>query len=162
MLSRYSKHKCIIGVGVDVEWYKSYDQPDGQAVSDAEAKKWLGIIRSYHPQYKLFLKHWLIEKMPPKVRDGIVFIDDSQELSSLNAMVDEFALWGEAFAPAKVGFQYGYNSDKNWWHLLNDPAYEVGKAIIDKVPNTNSLFWVDFTVIEVFPPDLNSRYRIKY
>jgi hypothetical protein len=54
--------------------------------------------------YLLFLKHWLIEKMPPTARTGLVFIDDSQGHGSLQAMVDEFALWGQAFAPAPVGF----------------------------------------------------------
>lgn len=152
MLSRYSHHKCIVGVGVDVEWYKSYNEPDGQAVTDAEAKGWLAIAREYHPQYKLFLKHWLIEKMPPTTREGIVFIDDSQELPSLQGMVDEFAGWGRAFAPARVGFQFGYITDRIWWKDLDDPAKTIGEAILANVPNASSLFWVDFTVIEVFPP----------
>ncbi|RPH33533.1 MAG: hypothetical protein EHM93_04425 [Bacteroidales bacterium] len=152
MLKKYSKHKCIIGVGVDVEWYKSYTQPDGNAVTDEEANKWLTIAREYHPQYKLFLKHWLIEKMPPHARDGIVFVDDSQQFTSLKAMVDEFKAWGDAFKPAKVGFQYGYGPDKSWWGNYENPSKTIGDSIISRVSNTSSLFWVDFTVIDVFPP----------
>jgi hypothetical protein len=152
MLKKYSKHKCIIGVGVDVEWYKSYNEPDGKAITDAEANKWLSITRSYHPQYKLFLKHWLIEKMPQKARDGIVFIDDSQEFPSLKAMVDEFKIWGDAFKPAKVGFQFGYAPDRIWWSEFENPSKTIGDSIINRISNTSSLFWVDFTVIDVFPP----------
>ena len=67
------------------------------------------------PNDLVLLKHWLVEKMPPTERNGLVFVDDSQGHGSLNAMVTEFSAWGQAFAPAHVGFQYGYQSDKRWW-----------------------------------------------
>jgi hypothetical protein len=152
MLRRYGHHPSVVGVGVDVEWYRSIDEPDGQAVTDAEATAWLAVARSHDPSYRLFLKHWLPEKMPPTVRDGIFFIDDSQILPSLDAMVDEFAAWGRAFAPAPVGFQFGYETDRPWWEKLQDPPAEIGRQILAKVPNTRGLYWVDFTILEVFPP----------
>jgi hypothetical protein len=137
---------------VDVEWYRSIEEPDGQAVTDAEARAWLAAARSHDPSYRLFLKHWLIEKMPPTERDGIFFIDDSQILPSLEAMVDEFAAWGRAFAPAPVGFQIGYETDRRWWEKLQDPPAEIGRRILEKAPNTRGIYWVDFTVLDVFPP----------
>lgn len=88
----------------------------------------------------------------PTERDGLVFIDDSQGLESLDAMADEFKLWGEAFAPAPVGFQYGYRSDKVWWKEFNDPPAEIGNSLIESIPNTEGLYWVDFTVFDIFPP----------
>ena len=105
------------------------------------------------PGYRIFLKHWEIDYMPPTARDGIVFVDDSQQFPSLDDMVTEFARWGEAFAPATVGFQYGYPDDKDWWGELDDPPGDIGHRILAEVPNTEGLFWVDFTVREVFPPD---------
>ncbi len=78
MLDRYGHHACVVGVGVDVEWYRSVDKPEGQAVTDAEATAWLQAARSHGQHYRLFLKHWEIGKMPPTVRDGLFFIDDSQ------------------------------------------------------------------------------------
>ena len=152
MLERYGHHPCVVGVGVDVEWYRSIDEPDGQAVTDAEAKAWLAAARANNPRYRLFLKHWLIEKMPPSAREGIFFIDDSQILPSLDAMVAEFAEWGRAFAPAPVGFQIGYETDRPWWKQLKDPPAEIGRRILEKAPNTRGIYWVDFTVLEVFPP----------
>jgi hypothetical protein len=151
MLERYGDHPCVVGVGVDVEWYRSTDMPAGQAVSDAEARAWLAAARSHNPDYRLFLKHWEIEKMPPTSREGILFIDDSQELESLDAMIDEFAEWGRAFAPAPVGFQFGYRSDRPWWLLLEDPPGRIGYRILDAIPNAEGLYWVDFTVLEMFP-----------
>lgn len=152
MLDRYGHHSSVVGVGVDVEWYKSVDEPEGQAVTDAEARAWLAAARSHDPKYRLFLKHWLIEKMPPTARDGIFFIDDSQILPSLDAMVEEFATWAHAFAPAPVGFQIGYPSDRPWWRKLQNPPAAIGRRLLATAPNTRGIYWVDFTVLEVFPP----------
>jgi hypothetical protein len=152
VLARYQHHPSVVGVGVDVEWYESTEEPEGKAVSDSEAAAWLAAVRTYDPDYRLFLKHWEIGKMPPTARDGLLFIDDSQILPSLEAMVDEFAEWGRAFAPAPVGFQFGYPSDRPWWSALGDPPGDIGRAVLDRVPNTEGLYWVDFTVLDLFPP----------
>jgi len=152
MLEQYGHHSCVIGVGIDVEWYQSYKVPEGKPVSDEEARAWVVAARSHGEQYRVFLKHWDIDWMPPTARDGLVFIDDSQGLNSLEDMVAEFQTWGEYFTPAPVGFQYGYLSDKNWWKELADPPREVGDAILEAVPNVEGLFWVDFTVFDIFPP----------
>lgn len=153
VLGKYNHHSCIIGFGVDVEWYQSVDKPDGKAVSDITAKKWLELIRSYNPEYRLFLKHWLKEKMPPIHREGIVFIDDSQDFDSKEDMIAEFKDWGERFSGAQVGFQYGYSTDKSWWSLYEDPALVIGQEILNEIPNTVGLYWVDFTLEEILMPE---------
>jgi len=152
MLDRYARHPCVVGVGVDVEWYRSHTPDEGQAVSDAEATAWLAAARAHNPAYRLFLKHWLVEKMPPTVRDGLLFVDDSQIFPSMDAMLTDFAAWAKAFAPAPVAFQFGYPSDRPWWSKLDDAPARIGKGILGVAPNTEALFWVDFTVLEVFPP----------
>jgi hypothetical protein len=152
VLERYRHHPSVIGFGIDVEWLESTENPEGRRVTDGEARSWLEAVRRHDPSYSLFLKHWEIGKMPPNERTGLVFIDDSQILPSLEAMVDEFAEWGRAFAPAPVGFQYGYPSDRPWWSKLEDPPGDIGRAILQRVPNTEGLYWVDFTVLDLFPP----------
>jgi len=153
VLDRYGHHPSVVGFGVDVEWYRSVERPEGKAVTDPEARAWLAAVRSRNPRYGLFLKHWLIEMMPPTVREGLTFIDDSQILPSLDAMVDEFARWAKAFAPAPVGFQIGYDSDRPWWEKLDDPPAEIGRRILEAAPNTRGLYWVDFSILDVFPPE---------
>lgn len=153
LLARYGHHRSVVGVGVDVEWYRSLDPDHGDPVSDADARAWLAAARSHDPAYRLFLKHWLVEKMPPSVREGILFVDDSQTFPSLDAMVAEFAEWGKAFAPWPVAYQFGYRSDSSWWRSLADPPREIGHRLVAQVPNLAGLYWVDFTVLEVFPPD---------
>ncbi|MGE5360147.1 MAG: hypothetical protein ACM3NQ_14115 [Bacteroidales bacterium] len=156
MLGQYAHHRCVQGVGIDVEWNKSTNPDGGEPVSDAEAAAWLKAARSYNPKYRVFLKHFKPDVMPPTLRDGLVFIDDSQIFPSFDAMVEEFASWGRTFAPAPVSFQYGYPSDRPWWSQLEDPPAEIGRRILAAVPNTEALIWVDFTVLEVFPPDKTS------
>lgn len=152
VMARYKHHPSVIGFGIDVEWYRSTNPDEGEAVSDAVARAWLQAVRRHGKDYRLFLKHFSLDKMPPNEREGLLFVDDSQILPSLEAMVDEFATWGKTFAPAPVAFQYGYESDRPWWILLDDPPRDIGQAILDAVPNAEGLYWVDFTVIEVFPP----------
>jgi hypothetical protein len=153
VMDRYGHHPSVIGFGIDVEWLDSDGTPEGRPVTDQEAAAWVTAVRAHDPDDRLFLKHWEREKMPGTVRDGIVFVDDSQQFGSRAQMVGEFGQWGRAFAPAPSGFQYGYPADQVWWSEFEDPAAEVGQAILDAVPTTEGLFWVDFTAVEVFPPD---------
>ena len=152
VLRRYSHHPSVIGVGIDVEWYKSTDPDRGEPVSDVEAARWLALARSYNPGYRLFLKHWEIEKMPPTLREGLLFVDDSQIFPSMEPMIQEFAQWAKAFAPAPVAYQIGYPSDRKWWSQLSDPPTDIGIQILKVAPNTEGIYWVDFSVLEVFPP----------
>lgn len=152
VLDQYKHHPSVVGFGVDVEWYQSTNGPEGEPVSDEVAKRWVDKIQMHNPSYRLFLKHWDKNWMPPTYREGIFFIDDSQQFESFDTMVEEFREWGNAFAPAPVGFQYGYPADRPWWQDLQDPPQDIGQAILDNVPNTKGLFWVDFTVLDIFPP----------
>jgi hypothetical protein len=153
VLQHYGSHPCVIGFGVDVEWYKwNHDSsPEGTAVTDAEARIWSERVRSHNPNYQLFLKHWLTEKMPPTYRSGIMFLDDSQQFADLAGMVDEFKRWGSTFAPAPVGFQYGYEADQTWWGRLANPPRAIGQELIRDIPNVTDLFWVDFTMEQIWP-----------
>lgn len=152
VLDRYGNHPCVVGMGVDVEWYHSTGKAIGQAVTDDEARNWLELIRKYNPEYRMFLKHWMVEMMPPTVREGLLFVDDSQKFESLEQLMEDFTGWGQFFAPYPVAYQFGYPNDHIWWGEFSDPATTIGKAILTQIPNTTGLFWVDFTALDVFKP----------
>ena len=160
MLEHYGHHKCVIGVGVDIEWHRSNNPDLGDPVTDELARTWLAAARSHNPAYRMFLKHFRANVMPPTFRDGIVFVDDSQIFKSSDEMIEDFAAWGKTFAPAPVGFQYGYRTDKPWWGLMKDPVKEIGDRILAATPNTEMLIWVDFSVQDVFPPDPSKGDRV--
>jgi hypothetical protein len=150
---QYGHHSSVIGFGVDDEWYRKDLARYGKPITDAEAAAWVAQVRTKDAADLVLVKHWLIEKMPPTYRDGLVFVDDSQGHGSLANMVDEFEAWGDAFAPAPVGFQFGYQSDKKWWSALSDPPREIGNALLSRIPNTRDLLWVDFTAYDIWPPE---------
>jgi len=152
ILERYANHPCVVGVGVDVEWHHSFLKPEGSSVSDEEAASWLKAAQAHGEQYRLFLKHWETDMLPPSIREGLLFVDDSQMFDSLDKMVAEFTEWGKYFSPAPVAFQFGYPADRNWWGKFADPPKSIGEAILKAVSNTSGLFWVDFTALDVFPP----------
>jgi hypothetical protein len=154
VLTRYGKHRCVIGFGIDAEWHRwSRENKSGVGISDAQAEAWSKRVRSFNPGYRLFVKHWLKTKMPPRYRhQGLVFINDSQRFASLAQMGKDFAQWGKTFFPAAVGFQFGYPADRPWWKQLNDPALDIGRALLSLIPNTSDLIWVDFTMDEIWAP----------
>jgi len=151
ILNRYKHHPSVIGFGIDVEWHRwSLENMEGAGVNDPEASRWLAAVKVHNPKYKLFLKHWLSDKMPQTVRQGLVFLDDSQMFSSLSHMQEEFASWGRHFYPAEVAFQYGYGSDRAIWQSFKNPAREL-TTLLMKIPNAKEFYWVDFTMRELWP-----------
>jgi hypothetical protein len=152
VLSRYAHHKSVIGFGVDVEWLEADKYEDGRPVTSTEACSWLQKIKSYNPDYKLFLKHWDIDKMPVSYTEDFVFISDSQEFDTYEDMLEDFEKWGQHFSDADVGFQYVYESDMPIWKSFADPAGQIGNDIINRIPNCRGLYLVDFTITDDFKP----------
>jgi len=151
VLQRYHHHSCVTGFGVDVEWLQPDRYPDGRAVTSEEAQRWLSKVRSYDPNYQLFLKHWLVEKMPTAYAAGTVFVDDSQGFRDMNELADEFNQWATHFWPSKVYFQIGYASDQGWWSKLADPYQTITDKLTSENPNCNGVYWVDFTLKTLYP-----------
>ena len=152
VLNRYKHHPCVRGFGVDVEWFFAEANVGGRKVTNAEAAAWETKVRSVDSTYSLFLKHYAPSWMPPSYRGNILFVDDSQDFVSLASMVNEFKAWGTAFGTNDVAFQFGYKIDTTWWAQYTDPPLTIGTALRSAVPNCAGLFWVDFTIMRVFPP----------
>jgi hypothetical protein len=152
VLGRYKHHPCVIGFGVDVEWYRESDRPGwGIPVDDETARQWEARVKEHNPTYRLFLKHWELNWMPKTYRGDIVFIDDGQEVKSLDELLDAFQnRWADHFYPSPVFFQIGYNSDKPWWQNLDNPPQTIGRAIAQRVKQSCGIIWVDFSLRDVF------------
>jgi len=153
VLNRYKHHPCVIGFGVDVEWYREADNPEwGAKTTNELAQAWNERVKSHNPNYRLFLKHWDRDWMPPTYRSDLIFVDDSQILDDFDAAVDEFvSYWSDYFKPNMVFFQIGYKSDQKWWQKLNDPPRDLGVVLAQNVTQDCGVFWVDFTLREVIP-----------
>ena len=152
VLNKYKHHSCVKGFGVDVEWFYAATNSGGRKLTDSMAQRWEQKVKSVDSSYTLFLKHYASSWMPAAYRGSILFVDDSQEFTSgLSQMVNEFKSWGTKFAPNNVAFQFGYPIDSTWWRQYADPPKSIGDALLAAIPNTYGLFWVDFTVVKVFP-----------
>jgi hypothetical protein len=153
VLNQYKHHPCVIGFGVDVEWYREADNPDwGVKVGDVQARDWEAQVKAHNPDYRLFLKHWDRDWMPPTYRGDIIFVDDSQIFDNFDVFLEEYIdYWSHYFAPNTVFFQIGYSSDRPWWQKLDDAPRHIGAAIAQHISQDCGVFWVDFTLEEVLP-----------
>jgi len=163
VLTRYSSHKCIVGFGIDVEWLDADNYNEGKPVTNEEAQRWENLVKSFNPNYRLFLKHYDIEWMPKNYRGDIIFVDDGQQFTSIEEMKYYFKIWSDTFSNNKVSYQIGYSADEFWWEKFNDPAKDIGNELISYIPNIYGLYWVDFTVTKIFPmniTDINDKNTV--
>jgi len=151
ILTRYANHPSVVGFGIDVEWLEADYYSEGKPVTNAEAQRWENLVKSFNPDYQLFLKHYRPEWMPPTYRGDIIFIDDGQQFSSIEQMKYYFKVWSDNFTNNKVSYQIGYPSDEIWWKEFKDPVKDIGNALIDAIPNLYGLYWVDFSITKIFP-----------
>ncbi|MBP7462431.1 MAG: hypothetical protein KBA26_14195, partial [Candidatus Delongbacteria bacterium] len=151
VLNRYQHHPCVAGFGIDVEWFYANTSSGGRKVTDLEAQHWEEKVKSINSDYSLFLKHYSSAWMPPKYRGKIIFVDDSQGFSSLSQIISEFKSWGSVFSKNPVAFQVGYEADKWIWSSLADPVKDLGDRLFSSVPNMAAFYWVDFTIVQLFP-----------
>lgn len=150
VLTQYSHHSSVIGFGVDAEWLGAPTYSDGRVISESELNSWLNKVKTYNPNYKLFVKHWDYAHFPSNYNAEVIYIDDSLSLGSLNNMVNEFKNWGTHFSNADVGFQVGYPQDMSWWGNMNDPVAQIGNELKTEIPNMKYYYWVDFSIEEIY------------
>ena len=149
LLSKYGSHKCVKGYGIDLEWW--YPIPDentntGTRLDDATAQAVVETVRSFNKDYTVFAKHWEYAYMPPKYRDGMIFVNDSQQFSNRSEMVSAFTSWAKHFQGSPVLFQIGYGKDYKIW---KDDPLGTAQAICNSAIEWNEevgVVWVDFTM----------------
>lgn len=151
VMNRYGHHSCVKGFGIDVEWHEPIADTDtGTKLSDTDAQKVLAKARSYNENYTVFVKHWREDYLPSKM-EGLIYVNDSQQFSSLDEVKADFSSWAAYYAPYPVMFQIGYKADRPIWNEFDNPAKEFGEAILDACSSGNDIgiIWVDFTLCDV-------------
>jgi hypothetical protein len=158
IFTRYGSHPCIIGFGLDGEWYKysSYSDPDtpGQPFTNAEQTAWVNKLHTYNANYKLFLKHWRPEHMPTSNNTSVVYVSDNAQFADYADMMTKFETWGSTFSTRNVAFQVGYPYDEVnvWSALMPDPMAQIGADLFANISNCVGVYWVDFSIMNVYPP----------
>ena len=147
---QYGHHTCVKGFGVDLEWWKVNEEKEGHGskLPDEYAEKLVKKVRQINPKYTVFAKHWDSDYMPETYRDGMIFVDDSQDLHTIANAKEEFREWAEKFKNNPVFFQIGYQDDEHLW--IKSPV-DFATEIINEVTKKNKhvgIIWVDFTLKE--------------
>ncbi len=145
-LGRFGHHPSVAGFGIDLEYFEK--------ATDERAKAWDQHIKKYNSRYRLFLRHYSPDYMPPTYRGkgDIIFVDSASE-AELEVLNDVFKSWADRFAPATCIFQIGYPADEDnmagsnaggWWKL-QDPIKDWGNMILATVYHPGQelgLVWV--------------------
>lgn len=122
VLSRYSNHKNIIGINLDIEWKESGIP---HHVSNEERDIWLKEIKKYNNNYKLFITYFEDHTHFPDDHPDIVILYDGEADTQTN-LLSQYQ--GLAKHYSATGIYTGYLSS-------TPPAASVEK-IINAVPNT--------------------------
>jgi len=160
VLEKYGNHRSVAGFGIDVEWYPSDGETNGPGekvqvkLDTTHLKELECLVKSYNPQYKIFVKHYNAAYVGGKPVGDVVYINDSYGFPGLTDFATEFAKWANNFYPNEVGFQIGYSGDNkqdyNWWSELKKPMEEMVEAVENKMKygdkQTVNVYWVDFTI----------------
>jgi hypothetical protein len=167
VLKKLGHHNSVLGLAIDVEWYKkASDEGDNAYVTDSEAKNWESLVKSYNNSFTLLLKHYDPKYLPPSYRGNIVFCCDDEQNGSLEVFLKEHKEVADKFYPNPVIYQIGYPSDKTWWGKYGDAPTVMGDALAAQSNKDQDIgiMWVDFS-LNVLPyidnglpskgPDLN-------
>ncbi|MFR1688362.1 MAG: hypothetical protein ACLSVX_14410 [Massilimicrobiota timonensis] len=162
IMKEYGHHPCIAGFGVDVEWYWGVSEDAGLPVTDALAKEWDIHLKSLNQNYRLFLKHYNVNYLPPKYRSDIIFVNDSQSFGSMNGdalgqydeniddvlgFIPEFKYFADSFGDNDVIYQIGYEPDRMWYYTLDDPVVKsLGERLAEVTKQNCGIVWVDFSL----------------
>lgn len=148
VLSRYQNHASVIGLAIDAEWInKTSDNDTETPVSDAQAQAWEAKVKSYKASYRLVLKHFEEDNLPPVYRGDIIFANDDEQNGSYSAFKSELKTFADHFYPSDVMFQFGYPSDRDWWKSLRRPIPQtIGHDLETQTRQRFGVLWVDFSI----------------
>lgn len=179
IMEEYGDHPCVVGFGVDVEWYWGVSEDAGLPVTDALAEEWDTHLKSLNDNYRLFLKHYNVNYLPPTYRSDIVFVNDSQSFGSMNGdalgqydeniddvlgFIPEFKYFADQFGDNDVIYQIGYKPDRMWYYTLEDPVIQsLGERLAEVTKQNCGIVWVDFTLKDplTFPELMTTSDKLK-
>ncbi len=128
ILSRYSHHPCILGVGLDAEW-KGPVQPG--SVSDAEAESYIDTIQHFQGSYQLFLVHYDISMLPDDRPRMTVLYDGKDDVPTILA---NYRVWGQKWSSVGI-------------YVFDKSSPIADDVIMETAPNTGYIIHEEYTVL---------------
>ena len=155
VLKQYKQHQCVLGWGIDVEWFQNAKTGSTNAIAtDDLVKAWDARVKSHNPKYRIFVKHFRTADLPRTYRGDVVFVNDSQQFSDLDSFLKEYREFADFFYPNTVVYQVGYRADKKWWGALDTPIPKtLGEKLAAQTRQECGIVWVDFSLRDVLPTE---------
>lgn len=150
IIQKYSHHKCIIGIAIDLEWYNTdINNPFGTLLTATGTEQILSKIKSFNTQYKLVLKHWDINKIQKYDSEDVIYLQSMEGIKSLEELIDRHKIWSRFFYPNRVGLEVGFAKDMLFWSHFDNPIADI-PSILDKyTKEKSSFFWSETSLYKI-------------
>lgn len=142
IVRRYSEHKSVKGICVDLEWFRvDKDNPFGAKADINTIKSILFHVKSVNKNYKLILKHWNIYNIDHFPSSDIMYLQSFEGIKSTEELTKRHQLWYRKFYPSSIGAEVGFDKDKSQWETIENPVVMLPNILNSTVPVESSFFW---------------------
>lgn len=150
VLNKYSNHKSISGVCLDLEWYKiDSSNPFGLTHTVSDIENLLNHINEYNEKYKLILKHWDINKIEKYDNKNLIYLQSMEGIKSIEELIDRHKIWSRFYYPNSIGIEVGFIKDLKFWNSFKEPLKEI-PLIMDKLTSEkSSFFWSESSLHQI-------------
>jgi hypothetical protein len=162
ILNNFKNHPCVVGFGVDVEWWNSSGNSNSNPIPVSVVNSLVNAVHAINPLYKVVLKHYDPSVLPTGIF-GVTYLLDGCGYNSFNEAVSDYVNWAQTFSSPNtdIGYQMLYVSigedctpnDHNWWGSLNNPEVQLINAVYTSVPTAKIYcsYIVDFSLLLTYP-----------
>lgn len=143
ILERYSSHKSVAGVCVDLEWYRGGNNNN---VYLKDIGRWLNTVLYFNDEYKLMVKHWNIKKIEPLLNESVVYIQSMQGITNIDELKRRHSLWVRKFYPCHVGLEVGFEKNIKLGGDFDVSINSIHNEIIELSAEKSSIYWNESTL----------------
>jgi hypothetical protein len=166
ILNNFKNHPCIVGFGVDVEWWNSSGNSNSNPIPVSIVNSLVNAVHAINPLYKVVIKHYDSSVLPSGI-SGVTYLLDGCGYNNFSEAVLDYVNWAQTFSSPNtdIGYQMLYVSiggdclpnDHNWWGSLNNPEVQLISAVYASVPTAKVYcsYIVDFSLLLTYPTCTN-------
>ncbi|MGL1894107.1 MAG: hypothetical protein OCD02_20935 [Spirochaetaceae bacterium] len=147
ILEKYKSHKSIVGICIDLEWL---DPNNEYMITKSNIEKWIEVIKTFDPKYKLILKHWNTNNIEHYFNEDIIYVQSMEGINNEQELRNRHALWSRKFYPSPIGFEFGFIEDKEYWSRYDNPITDIYNLLIgENTTGEFSYFWNESSLLDV-------------
>ncbi len=142
VMEKYGAHNFIKGVCIDFEWTKSFI--DAEVINNL-----LEVISSYGDDKIIILKHWNIDSIENLISPKLVYLQNCENIKSIDELKSRHILWSRKYYPNKVGVEVGFETDRAFWSSFKNPIYTIYDELYSINKTNLFYYWNESTLRDV-------------